>query len=303
MTLNRENLLIKFGRIYQKYSSILTPFDKLIFNSVGLNQSNLKVLCLLSPPRAGSTITYQILNHYLQSIYLSNLWNLGYSTPFLSGLFTKNSTIVHKSSFRSEKGFVKGLYGEAEGLKFWEYWTGHGLNYNDDWNTTNAQYLKKVLNKLIPDNHCFITGFLGHVFCIKELKELFPNIIFIHLKRDLLSNVYSIYKASPKNWISTKVKPDSNLLTRYDEVVYQVKSIHRIIEESQENNLIEVSYEDFVSEPKKTIYRILTFANEKNVNINLDPTRSNSDLSFPYNIIQRDLNQHSEALFNSIKKF
>ena len=118
-----------------------------------------------------------------------------------------------------------------------------------------------------------------------------------------MSNAYSIYKASPDNWMSTKVKPNPNLLTRYDEIIYQVKSIHEIIGENEETNLIEVSYENFVSDPKSTLSKILSFAKEKNVDIQLDPKRFETDLSFSYNIIQKDLNQHSEALFDSIKKF
>jgi hypothetical protein len=83
-------------------------------------------LILLAGPRSGSTLLYQTLVHALGAPYLSNLGNALHVLPLLGGTLTRRLG-GGASDFRSQEGFVEGLLGPAEGLRFWSHWLGAGL--------------------------------------------------------------------------------------------------------------------------------------------------------------------------------
>jgi hypothetical protein len=283
------------GRIYQRFSPVWSFLDYPIEKLRSLLNKSVKpapVIILLAAPRSGSTLTYQILTSAIKNVHLTNIWNLLFATPVLGGLIAKKLAKNYKSSFTSQKGFVPGLSGEAEGLKFWEYWSGQGLEEQPVLKEKKLSILARKIEVLTnSSNAAFITGYLGHIFSVNSLRKVFPKVIFIHLYRDLLGNAHSIYKLSPEEWLSTRPAKftDDYLksINRHQAVVEQVISIHKkILETTTEEDTIRISYSEMCANPKKAVEKIVTFAKSKGVKLTLSsqdilPTNFRPSATYP----------------------
>ena len=202
-------ILLSLARLFQSIPPVfLTWIDFCIPKK---KSNSFPIIFVIAPPRSGSTLTYQLLNRGTKSLYLSNFWNLLYSLPYIGGRYVKS--ISKNKSFNSDRGLVSGLSGESEGMRFWSYWTGQGLIEDENMVIDKrVKYIKSVFSSLLSKEVPMISGYLGHSFSLKFLRENFPGSIFIYLKRDELSNIYSMvqtYKGFETNrkdfnWLSLK---------------------------------------------------------------------------------------------------
>lgn len=220
------------------------------------------MLCIVAPPRSGSTLTYQILTRRLNNSHLTNLWNLLYATPALGALVSKVFCGKYISSFKSQNGFVPGACGESEGMRFWTHWCGQGLVENaGGGDEIRLNELLSILQK-VCFKETFITGYLGHVFCMELLRNIFPKIIFVHVTRDLLSNSFSLYQRSSNGWFS--LSPEATQGTKFssthEQVVEQLFCLHDIIiRNSNPSDTIQIRYEDLCDNPEQIIEKIVNF--------------------------------------------
>ena len=112
MKLGRDSIFIQIGRLIQKINPKYYNWIEFVPNNK--ETEFYPMIFLLSSPRSGSTLTYQILTAGIKSSYLTNLWNLLYGIPFFGGLWSKDKK--SDINFTSNKGWVEGIYGESEGL-------------------------------------------------------------------------------------------------------------------------------------------------------------------------------------------
>jgi len=296
--MTRAGILVKLGRVYQNISPIFGIFD-IPFRAKP--NKDVHPIFILAPPRSGSTITYQILSTAFNCTYLSNLNNLLFATPALGFKITSKKCNDHISSFKSERGFVNGLCGEAEGLKFWNYWGGCDIiesKVNN--NVSQLNKLKNVLNSL---EYPFLSGFLGHVFSLEILYKTFPNALFIHLKRDLLSNAYSLTQFR-QNINNTSSLPDNIDMTlpKEEQVVSQIIEIHNRIEKFQNDfkpNFISLEYEKICQNPNSTIERILDYCNK--INFKLEASDKISYIPKSFKVSKRAIDDNATTrLISSI---
>jgi hypothetical protein len=217
-----------------------------------LKKKPVSLICIVASPRSGSTLTYQFLTSVFENHHLTNLSNLLYATPILSAQIEKKVCKNYVSDFTSNQGFVDGVCGEAEGLKFWSYWMGQGLD--EDPESLKGDKLDKLYNRLqYASGKPYITGYLGHVFSMDLLRSHFDKVLFIHLERDLLSNSYSLFKLSQNGLYSTKptVCQQKYYPDIHEQVVDQITQIHKVIEKSTENDTLKISYEELCQDSNK----------------------------------------------------
>ena len=127
--MNRRSLLVNVGRVFQKKFPfpLLRIVESPLTKCLQKKDSAPKLIIILALPRGGSTLAYQVLLHGLQMQYLSNLGNFLYGIPLIGGWISRTKCRKYKSDFTSDHGFVPGLCGPAEGLKFWSYWLNNTL--------------------------------------------------------------------------------------------------------------------------------------------------------------------------------
>jgi len=231
-----------------------------------------RLVILLALPRSGSTLTYQALVHSLQPLYLSNLWNLLYAIPWTGGALSKRRCIAYHSDFRSSYGFVEGICGPAEGLRFWSYWGGMGLNDTEKVSSSQllmkrASYLRCVISSLTEDSAPFVTGYLGHVLAVQRLQEWFPEAVFVRLHRDPLSNAASILRSrqsGSSDWFSVFPHECEDVRGKgvHQEVAAQVYWLNRRLDSVDENNrTIHIHYEDLCNSPSATVGHVIEKCN------------------------------------------
>jgi hypothetical protein len=295
--LSRDKVSVKIARKIQKwykyFSFLDIPFD------IYSKKNDKLIICLLAPPRSGSTLTYQLLTDTIKCSSLRNISNLLYSTPILADKLSSILCKNYKSSYMSSHGFVEGLCGEAEGLKFWEYWLNQGLNENiEELNKNKLQKLRDKFSKF--NNSVIITGYLGHVFSIQEIEDIFDNVIFIHLKRDLLSNSYSLLQLQKNGNYSTIPNNVGDDLDHYQFVIKQINEIHHRIKSAKIKNSIEVNYEELCDAP----HVILDKINRKALELGflLELRNSNFPKNFKKSGVSEDLNYETKQLAKYINE-
>lgn len=312
---SRQSAIVRLARIIQK-----TPLSWLRFSEYPIirashaysNKPQSFLMILIALPRSGSTLTYQCLIHALKPYYLSNLWNLFYSIPLYSGFLSNHLCKNYKSDFISNHGFVSGLCGPAEGLRFWSYWTGCGLNENtdsilpSDVLTYRLEYLKNALSILTKSNSPMVTGYLGHSLIIEDLRHWFPDAIFVRLHRDPLSNALSILRSRPKNnnsdWFSVFPREcaDSRKKDIYFQVASQVYWLNRRLSGLEKDvNTIHLNYEDLCANPRVQINRIIDFCNNRGMSLEL---KDNLPASFEYKVSQQKDSQEALKIATALSE-
>ena len=266
----RSSLAVKLGRLFQKMPiGWVRPLEALWLSKQTQGGDRSQMVFLLALPRSGSTLTYQCLIHCFQPGYLSNLGNAIYQFPLWSAHLMRLSGKEYNSDFQSAHGFVSGLLGPAEGLKFWSYWLCAELDEQAPLSRSskNLSYLQRVFSEITTPERPYLTGYLGHLFCWECLKDLFPEAVFIRLYRDPLSNAHSIYRSRlggrETDWFSLRPSECEDLGQKplSFQVAAQVYWLNRKLDALNGDRVIPLRYEDLCRNPTGEIERVRNACN------------------------------------------
>ncbi len=185
-----------------------------------------------------------------------------------------------------EAGFALWLYSKYSNFKFSDI----DLYLDDmkktkkigNWNL-NWEDLRLYLNKVKPKNYSKLIDSIYFFYSlsinkcvkrwgdknnfylnyIKEIKELFPNAIFIHIVRDG-RNVACSYKNLSNKTFSTTDAPDfsDNIIDIAKEWNNNISIINKSFKDINFENIYELKLEDLTLEPKKTVLELMEFIGE-----------------------------------------
>ena len=301
MKISRKSSSVFFGRLFQSIPTYLISWLEIFFKKGHVKRYPL--IILVSPPRSGSTLTYQILSRGAIALYLTNLWNVLYAIPIIGGLLSINSKSKRRN-FTSNRGLVAGMYGESEGLKFWDHWTSQGLEESmNRLSVSKIKYIRKVFGRLTSKDYPMVTAYLGHSLSIDKLRKIFPGCMFIYLKRDKLSNIYSMYNVGKEfSWFSLKPKgwQETLSMSKHERFVWQYNTIvNKIEREIKESDTLIVNYEDICSDPHDFLRNVQDFAKNKQINVRLD--LENIPNRFEVSKISSSYDPDSKKIYDIIK--
>jgi hypothetical protein len=297
--MNRRSLYVKIGRAFQRSGSLIGWLDLLLLPFFRGSKAPVFVF-VLAPPRSGSTLTYQVLRTALGGAYLSNMGNLLYTTPLLTGLVSHILCRARTSTYRSEHGLVSGICGEAEGLRFWDYWTGIGLR------ESRCRFDKKR-SSILHERMCrlnasrpfdtFVAGFLGHVFAVEQYRRVFDKALFVHLVRDPVSNAASLLEMQPKVCpaiFSTLPKQlEKQYRSRRQQIVDQVDAVHRaVLSKARMCDTLHIGYESLCRDPEGLVAGIIKAANEKGFPLDRQDVRLPQH--FPYRVVDSEYEHYED---------
>lgn len=306
MTRGRNTLIVRCGRMLQHFPLAWLRIIELPFVNMRCQKScDPTLIFLLAIPRSGSTLTLQLLTHRFSSRYLSNVGNLLFHLPFFGALLTSIFCGKYKSDFKSHLGFVQGMCGPAEGLRFWNYWTGYDIDERNPpieeskTRTKRLLYLRKVLGSLTHQSLPMINGFLGHSLQSRRLQVEFPNAIYIRLYRNPLRNALSLLQCRQRTgnaWFSLFPSECASYVGTgiYMEVASQVYWLNRRLDEQLNgDNVFCLDYEGLCRDPIKNLRKLQEFCKERGVLLTI-----NNDIPhfFEQTVVNIDENEDAKLL-------
>jgi len=233
---------------------------------------------IVGPPRSGSTLLYQLLVNAFAFSYFSNLHHLFYGGPAACekffGVHRKLRTIRYKSAY----GQTPGLTSPSECGEFWYRFFPREPAYQppDQTPAVQIQRLGASLTRF-----ALATGkpvLIKNLYCVLRIDQIlaaFPGACFISVNRDVHPNAASILECRRKiygsydHWFSVPPPCIAQLRQKSpsEQVIGQIQSIKNMIRQAPipTGQLIEVSYEEVCSNPRKVIDDLAHFLTERDI--------------------------------------
>ena len=271
------------GAVRAPCMAVLWPLEKILINQA--KKPDNPVVFIIGPPRSGTTLIYELLVRKYKFSYMSNLAHRLYMTPVaattLGKILVENWHRQLKSVYESRYGSISGWGAPSEGGWIWNRWFSESY-YLDESHAANVprQEIQNTVYGLCKAmNGPFINKNVMHSVHLRLLDQLFPKCLFIHINRDIKSNVRSIMRANSQDdinkneWVS--VKPREWEKYKNEDIVLrsaiQVSYIHKNIEEDERfigsGRVFPVAYEDFCQNSGAMLDAICAFLNKNDVNI------------------------------------
>jgi hypothetical protein len=241
-------------------------------------------LFIIGPPRTGTTLLYQLMVHGFELSYFSNLANMFHMSSCIVSAWGKRALRGYRSDFKSDFGFVKGFMAPHEGAKIWNRW--FPTEQREGFHYAGEGYLgekaKSEIRRVVGGMERifkapFINKNVKNSVRIRALVEIFPDALFLQLKRDPIQVAFSILAARKRNcknvndWWS--VMPKEIHIIKHkgyvEQVCGQVFYIEKDIEEDINfvggDKRLVLSYEEICLSPKNAFGLIRCFLNARGI--------------------------------------
>lgn len=243
------------------------------------------LILVMGAHRSGTTLFMQWLANTGLVAYSTNLLSRFYQAPIIGAKIQLLLTdprfnfrdelgeFVQQAEYKSENGKTKGVLAPNEFWYFWrrfladpsrDVWLDEELKQSMDVQTMRAELfgIMDVFQKPFAAK-----GMLFN-YNIPFLDSIFEQILFVQIKRDIVTNVASVLDARKRQlgsedaWYSFKI-PEYEELKGLDPVTQatgQVYYINRAVEKGlaavDESRKLLVAYEDFCGDPRRIFEKI-----------------------------------------------
>lgn len=264
---------------------MLNPVERIILRLS--NKNTVPVVFIIGAPRSGTSLLYELLVRRYKFSYISNLAQMMSSIPVsitkFGSFFITQYHKQKEGAYNSKYGSINGYGAPSEGGCVWNRWIPETY-YLDESHADKIDV--KSLRQTISGFSSVMRGpFLNknvmHSVHMRLLNILFPGCLFIHINREIKSNVRSILRAhakvsaSKEDWFS--VKPKEYKKFKNEDIVLrsvaQVKYVHENINEDAMNigddRVLKLDYESLCKSPEKILSEIYTFLQLKGVDVGI----------------------------------
>lgn len=252
------------------------------------------IILVMGVARSGSTLLMQLLAESGLFSFPSNLIARFYKNPYL-GIQIQQSLIdfdplnqmdfnLSKSRFNSKLGKTMGALSPSEYWYFWREYFKFGelqqINERELVKVDGSSFVKKLLAfQYLTGKPLALKGMIMN-WHIPYLNSIYPNFIFVNIKRDRFFNAQSILHArreffgSIDKWYSFKPKEYELLKERTPieqvagQVVYTQQAIKKGLSEIELKNKLEVTYEEVCNAPKRVVQMLLDKIKDFDNNVN-----------------------------------
>lgn len=262
--------------LLSEINSDLWSVEQNLIQNVNLD---LPIVFIVGPHRSGSTLLLQWLANSGIFSYPTNLLSRFYKAPMMGAklqLLLADERYNYRDelkdfqselSFQSDNGKTKGALAPNE---FWYFWRRFLPFEELDYLPTEALLQKADTKTMVAEFAGMMNVFEKPMalkamilnYNIDFLDQLFDKAIFIHTKRDPLTNIESALKARERQlgsidkWYSFKIPEYEKLskLNPYEQVAGQIFHINQAVESGlskvAEHKKMTVNYEDFCENPE-----------------------------------------------------
>lgn len=142
---------------------------------------------ILGPPRAGTTLLYQILTHCFEFAYFCNYAAERSRYPATATWLLRRQIRSYAGEFTNEYGKTAGIAGPSEALDVWRRWFPTDRHYADEGrvSASGAEEMRRTVAAVagILDAP-FLSKDPVHSVRVRALNEIFPNSLFLYMHRD-----------------------------------------------------------------------------------------------------------------------
>lgn len=185
---------------------------------------NYPLIFITGAPRSGSTIFYQLITNYLNCLYFNNFTTMNRENLFLG--FHRNQKLFDDkphNSFTSHYGDTQGLNAPSENGYFWYKWFPTYPDYVQNYQVSaqKKQEMRKLFTAIVNYHQKpLIIKNLKMGMRLQVLADVFPEALFLFIRRDPVFLAQSIYMARQKralqnNWWSVR-PPDYQQILNYE---------------------------------------------------------------------------------------
>lgn len=279
--LNKLKSAVKFAHALIEYDPILPFIEKKILLKRKSDLGRLHPIFIVGAPRTGSTLLSELLISTYRTSYISNLCALLYRSPVLATKLTKSLGPVHTFSGISKYGYIQGLSAPSEAGVLFKHWFGDDKGIKQ----AKPRLLFPHVVRTAVDSMCCLMGGpliaknLYNSMRLRRINQIFPNAIYIYIKRDVLYTAQSIILARRKlfkndgGWFSVKPQNYETLLELgpFEQVIYQIRSIEnyikKVLYDGHIKNVIEIWYEDMCSDWQRVLKKIAELCDKYGVTL------------------------------------
>ncbi|MEE8170118.1 MAG: hypothetical protein V3T70_06180 [Phycisphaerae bacterium] len=271
------------------------------------------LIAVCGPPRSGTTLSFQILTQAFDCLSITNLHYLFYRTPLIGYYVSKFLTRRYISDYRSHFGFISGLNGPAQAYLFWNYWCDLDLCERDPRpDPRRVSRFQKLMNAIHRrDRRPLLAGWLAHGFYMESMIELYKQCVFVRVKRDMLSDAYSLLRflrgqdgAIGPALLSSRSREvlQEPGESAHVQVARQIYFINRRFDAQRlqhEDVIIEADYRDTCANPHGFVTRVEEFVRSRGITILRRPDAEIPE-SFPARVARRDDDEHTRKLAKAL---
>jgi hypothetical protein len=267
---------------------------------------------VVAPPRAGTTVTRQLVAWAIPTSYFSNLtslssFHIGRPLPIITAkLAQRGNKHKHLGQFNSNFGRTEGPYAPAEGELIWAYWFRNRYDPVGP-DELNEEQIQGMRQAVAATENIFDRPFFNKTTVlslrIRALVKAFPNAIFIHILRDPLDTAQSLYRARTTRyprWLGARPHECQDMSGKsvLEQVCEQVYYIERNIAQERslvgEERFLSVHYEDVCKKPQQELERIAAFMNAHGAPVEIIRSApENFDFSHGRKVTQAEYKQMS----------
>jgi len=224
---------------------------------------------VISLPRSGSTLLYQLLLQRFRLAYFSNLMAAFPLSPVtvgtVSALFGGQSP---SRDFASTFGATRGWRGPNQGWRLWNRWLPESEDYIDParLDAVAVVEMRATLDRLQRARHApFVSKWQRHAPRLRALGAAFPEALFVYLRRSPEMTAQSIlagrrrFLGDESSWLSARPRAYERIrhLSPVEQVCAQVVELERDIREDQAligtERFMFVTYEGLCLEPQAVL--------------------------------------------------
>lgn len=239
---------------------------------------------IIGAPRSGTSLLYELMVTRYRFAIISNLAHRFYLTPLAASRLGKSWIQAWRGNFESRYGHIAGWGAPNEGGWVWRRWLRDG-----DW-TDGAAFPKRHMSgprRLVSGlSSIFGAPFLNknvmHSNRLLLMQRIWPDALYIHVRRDVTDNARSIVRAERKdggpvpdaeNWWSVRPSIAENYVGSSDVVraVAQVIGVDADIKRDMQvigtEYMWVIDYSDMCDDPRRVLEGVAKFLEGRGVNL------------------------------------
>ncbi len=252
----------------------MNPFERRLMRN---SAEQHKPIFIIGAPRSGTSLLYELMITKYYFAYISNAAHRFFKTPLAATRLFRSQIKNWQGDFSSRFGHIDGWGAPNEGGWVWQRWLDDGPWTDGSCVSENSvDALRRLASGISQSLDApFLNKNVMHSNRLMLMDQVWPDALFIEVRRDTLDNARSILRAERQSggpekhhddWWSVRPRLATQYAGRADTLraIAQVEGVAQDIAQDIEvvgtDRLLSIDYSELCAEPRQTLQRIASFS-------------------------------------------